>query len=66
MPCMSDQDTVSFGFEQVSPDEKVDRVKGVFRSVASKYDVMNDFMSAGVHRLWKHDVMNLGVDLLTI
>jgi len=55
---MSEQDTVSFGFEQVTPDEKVDRVKGVFRSVASKYDVMNDFMSAGVHRLWKHDAMN--------
>ncbi len=58
MQLMSEQDTVSFGFEQVSPDEKVDRVKGVFRSVASKYDVMNDFMSAGVHRLWKHDTMN--------
>ncbi|MHA7899263.1 MAG: class I SAM-dependent methyltransferase [Henriciella sp.] len=55
---MSEQDTVSFGFEEVSPDEKVDRVKGVFRSVASKYDVMNDFMSAGIHRLWKHDTMN--------
>ena len=55
---MSEQDTVSFGFEEVTPDEKVDRVKGVFRSVASKYDVMNDFMSAGVHRLWKHDTMN--------
>jgi len=55
---MSEQETVSFGFETVTPDEKVDRVKGVFRSVASKYDVMNDFMSAGVHRLWKHDAMN--------
>lgn len=55
---MSEQDTVSFGFESVTPDEKVDRVKGVFRSVASKYDVMNDVMSAGVHRLWKHDTMN--------
>lgn len=55
---MTEQTTVSFGFEQVSPDEKVDRVKGVFRSVASKYDIMNDFMSAGVHRLWKHDTMN--------
>lgn len=55
---MSDKDTVSFGFETVTPDEKVDRVKGVFRSVASKYDVMNDFMSVGIHRLWKHDTMN--------
>ncbi|GAB5457149.1 MAG: bifunctional demethylmenaquinone methyltransferase/2-methoxy-6-polyprenyl-1,4-benzoquinol methylase UbiE [Henriciella sp.] len=50
--------TVSFGFETVTPDEKVSRVKGVFRSVASKYDIMNDLMSAGVHRLWKHDAMN--------
>lgn len=49
--------TVSFGFEEVSPDEKVNRVKGVFRSVASRYDVMNDLMSAGVHRLWKHDTI---------
>lgn len=52
------KEKVSFGFEDVSPDEKVARVKGVFRSVASKYDIMNDFMSVGVHRLWKHDVMN--------
>ncbi|WP_084397395.1 bifunctional demethylmenaquinone methyltransferase/2-methoxy-6-polyprenyl-1,4-benzoquinol methylase UbiE [Henriciella aquimarina] len=51
------QKTVSFGFEEVSPDEKVSRVKGVFRSVASRYDVMNDLMSAGVHRLWKHDTI---------
>lgn len=58
MAFMSEQNTVSFGFESVTPDEKVDRVKGVFRSVASKYDVMNDFMSLGIHRLWKHDTMN--------
>ncbi|MEM1035134.1 MAG: bifunctional demethylmenaquinone methyltransferase/2-methoxy-6-polyprenyl-1,4-benzoquinol methylase UbiE [Pseudomonadota bacterium] len=54
---MSEQETTTFGFETVTPDEKVDRVKGVFRSVASKYDVMNDFMSVGIHRLWKHDTM---------
>lgn len=53
-----DERKVSFGFEEVSEAEKVDRVKGVFRSVASKYDLMNDLMSAGVHRLWKHDAMN--------
>lgn len=53
----SDEKTVSFGFEDVTPDEKVSRVKGVFRSVASRYDVMNDLMSAGVHRLWKHDTI---------
>ncbi|MFN7055749.1 class I SAM-dependent methyltransferase [Hyphomonas sp.] len=49
---------VSFGFEEVTEAEKVDRVKGVFRSVASRYDIMNDAMSGGVHRLWKHDAMN--------
>ena len=42
-----------FGFEQVSPDEKARRVKGVFESVATRYDLMNDLMSAGLHRLWK-------------
>lgn len=51
------EETVSFGFEDVSRDEKVSRVKGVFRSVASRYDVMNDLMSAGVHRLWKSDTL---------
>ena len=57
----ADRDTerkVSFGFEEVTETEKVARVKGVFRSVASRYDLMNDLMSAGVHRLWKHDAMN--------
>jgi demethylmenaquinone methyltransferase / 2-methoxy-6-polyprenyl-1,4-benzoquinol methylase len=45
--------TVSFGYEQVSPDEKTARVGGVFSSVAAKYDIMNDAMSGGMHRLWK-------------
>ena len=46
-------DTVSFGYEEVSPEEKTQRVGAVFSSVASKYDVMNDAMSGGMHRLWK-------------
>ncbi|MEZ5744328.1 MAG: class I SAM-dependent methyltransferase [Sphingomonadaceae bacterium] len=46
-------ETVSFGFEDVSPEEKTARVGGVFSSVASKYDVMNDAMTGGMHRLWK-------------
>ena len=46
-------DTVSFGYEEVSPEEKTRRVRGVFSNVASRYDVMNDAMSAGLHRLWK-------------
>jgi demethylmenaquinone methyltransferase/2-methoxy-6-polyprenyl-1,4-benzoquinol methylase len=44
---------VSFGFEDVSPEEKTARVGAVFSSVAKKYDVMNDAMSGGLHRLWK-------------
>ncbi|PZO87427.1 MAG: bifunctional demethylmenaquinone methyltransferase/2-methoxy-6-polyprenyl-1,4-benzoquinol methylase UbiE [Micavibrio aeruginosavorus] len=42
-----------FGTEQVTPEQKTRKVIGVFDSVASKYDVMNDFMSGGLHRLWK-------------
>ena len=48
---MSDQ--VSFGYEEVSPEEKTRRVGEVFSNVAKKYDVMNDAMSVGMHRLWK-------------
>jgi len=46
-------DKTDFGFEKVAPDEKTRRVRGVFDSVAGSYDVMNDLMSAGLHRLWK-------------
>ncbi len=42
-----------FGFETVEESEKARRVRGVFDSVASRYDLMNDLMSAGMHRLWK-------------
>ncbi|MEN9491872.1 MAG: bifunctional demethylmenaquinone methyltransferase/2-methoxy-6-polyprenyl,4-benzoquinol methylase [Pseudomonadota bacterium] len=45
--------TTHFGFEQVPEAEKAGRVRGVFSSVAQKYDVMNDLMSGGMHRLWK-------------
>ncbi len=47
-------DTVDFGYTQVPRTEKGSRVRAVFDSVASRYDVMNDLMSFGVHRLWKH------------
>ncbi|RTE67232.1 bifunctional demethylmenaquinone methyltransferase/2-methoxy-6-polyprenyl-1,4-benzoquinol methylase UbiE [Amphritea opalescens] len=47
------QDKTHFGFEQVKVDEKQDKVADVFHSVASKYDIMNDLMSGGVHRIWK-------------
>ncbi|MBI0474382.1 class I SAM-dependent methyltransferase [Sphingomonas sp. MA1305] len=46
-------DTVSFGYEDVTPEEKTARVGGVFTNVASRYDLMNDAMSGGMHRLWK-------------
>jgi demethylmenaquinone methyltransferase/2-methoxy-6-polyprenyl-1,4-benzoquinol methylase len=46
-------DRVNFGDEMVSPDEKTRRVGEVFSSVARRYDLMNDLMSAGMHRLWK-------------
>ena len=45
--------TVSFGYEEVAPEEKTRRVGEVFSGVARKYDVMNDAMSGGLHRLWK-------------
>ena len=43
----------SFGFDQVAPEDKADRVGDVFRRVAPRYDLMNDLMSGGIHRLWK-------------
>ncbi|MFM5917092.1 MAG: class I SAM-dependent methyltransferase [Novosphingobium sp.] len=46
-------ETVSFGYDEVSPEEKTEKVGAVFSSVAKKYDVMNDAISAGMHRLWK-------------
>lgn len=47
-------DKVNFGDELVTPDEKTRRVGGVFTSVARSYDLMNDLMSGGMHRLWKN------------
>src|SRR5688572_14506005 len=48
------EDQVDFGFERVDRADKARRVRGVFDSVASRYDLMNDLMSGGLHRLWKH------------
>jgi len=50
---MSGQGEVDFGFERVPPAEKTTRVTRVFESVADRYDLMNDLMSLGLHRLWK-------------
>jgi demethylmenaquinone methyltransferase/2-methoxy-6-polyprenyl-1,4-benzoquinol methylase len=46
-------DTVSFGYQDVPTEEKTARVGEVFRNVAARYDLMNDAMSGGMHRLWK-------------
>ncbi|MDR3439498.1 class I SAM-dependent methyltransferase [Telmatospirillum sp.] len=43
----------SFGFHEVSPDERRQRIRDVFASIADRYDLMNDVMSFGIHRLWK-------------
>jgi len=51
--------TVDFGFEQVKREDKARRVRGVFDSVAGKYDLMNDLMSGGLHRIWKQFALTL-------
>jgi demethylmenaquinone methyltransferase/2-methoxy-6-polyprenyl-1,4-benzoquinol methylase len=48
----------SFGFEAIDPAEKASRVRAVFESVAGRYDLMNDLMSLGVHRLWKEALVD--------
>lgn len=55
---MTDNQTTHFGFETVPEGDKAGLVKGVFSSVASKYDVMNDAMSLGIHRIWKEAMMD--------
>jgi len=54
----SDERTTHFGFETVPEAEKAGRVHGVFSSVASRYDLMNDAMSLGIHRLWKDALLD--------
>ena len=57
-----DQSKTHFGFTEVNVQEKAKRVADVFHSVAQKYDVMNDLMSLGIHRLWK----KFAIDLLGV
>ena len=52
------ENTTHFGYQTVREDEKAGRVQGVFSSVASKYDIMNDVMSVGIHRIWKDAMMD--------
>ena len=54
-----DENTTDFGFTRITRDAKAGMVRGVFDSVASRYDLMNDLMSGGIHRLWKRFTIEL-------
>ncbi len=56
---MKDKDRTHFGYREVDRDAKAGMVADVFHSVASRYDLMNDLMSAGIHRLWKRFTIEL-------
>ncbi|WGS87140.1 bifunctional demethylmenaquinone methyltransferase/2-methoxy-6-polyprenyl-1,4-benzoquinol methylase UbiE [Methylomonas sp. UP202] len=56
---MTNDNTTHFGFKQVPVSEKVAMVRGVFDSVANNYDLMNDLMSFGIHRIWKRVAVQL-------
>jgi demethylmenaquinone methyltransferase/2-methoxy-6-polyprenyl-1,4-benzoquinol methylase len=56
---MDEQNTTHFGFQSVAEEDKVKKVGEVFHSVAQKYDIMNDVMSAGLHRVWKRFAVEL-------
>ncbi len=56
---MTDPRSADFGYERVPWNEKARRVRGVFDSVAGRYDLMNDLMSGGLHRLWKQFMLSL-------
>ncbi|WP_341939333.1 bifunctional demethylmenaquinone methyltransferase/2-methoxy-6-polyprenyl-1,4-benzoquinol methylase UbiE [Marinimicrobium sp. C2-29] len=56
---MTEKKTTDFGYQQVAVEEKASRVADVFHSVAARYDLMNDLMSGGVHRLWKRFTIEL-------
>lgn len=56
---MNERQTTDFGFERVAAGEKARRVREVFDSVADRYDLMNDLMSLGIHRWWKHQAVEM-------
>ena len=55
---MTDSEKTDFGYREVNREDKVGLVGGVFDSVASRYDLMNDLMSGGIHRLWKQAMVD--------
>ena len=66
-----DRKTTHFGYEEIPEAEKAGRVRGVFSSVAARYDLMNDLMSGGMHRLWKEHLVDWlaprpGIELLDV
>ena len=56
---MTNENTTHFGFKKVATEEKVKLVRSVFDSVAGQYDIMNDLMSMGIHRIWKRVAVQL-------
>ncbi len=56
---MTENNTTHFGFKKVAVEEKANLVRGVFDSVADQYDLMNDLMSLGIHRIWKRVAVQL-------
>ena len=54
----STKQKIDFGFQQVDYEKKQEKVAEVFTSVADSYDLMNDAMSVGIHRIWKNDFVN--------
>jgi demethylmenaquinone methyltransferase / 2-methoxy-6-polyprenyl-1,4-benzoquinol methylase len=56
---MAEKQTTHFGYEEVPTEQKAGRVRAVFDSVANRYDLMNDLMSLGIHRLWKRFAVEL-------
>lgn len=68
---MSFDHETSFGFKKVTPHEKTQEVYSVFKRVAARYDLMNDVMSLGIHRFWKHKLIEMirprpGIHLLDV
>ena len=56
---MKENDSTDFGFKTIPKNEKADLVAGIFNSVADRYDLMNDLMSIGIHRIWKRFTIEL-------
>lgn len=57
-PSSSSHETASFGFREIPTEQKSSLVRGVFESVADRYDLMNDLMSGGIHRFWKRTMID--------